>query len=203
MPGCRDAGDIGVGISMPLSYDDDVPVRTVLDEKLFAGPREVVDRFLPEFETCCPPCCWLLGRRGETEDLGAIARLHRVAGRTPPVRLAGEQEQAAAAPGGDGDARRDDEAASGGCAEAGPPRRKRSAFAGRPRGRAPNSAVAAIAIHRDDAYARQCEAVVARIADEGVELDRAIFSPLGGGHHGDVGTLHLAQAARCCAVVRS
>jgi len=53
--------------------------------------------------------------------------------------------------------------------------------------------VATIAIHRDDAYARQCEAVVARIADEGVELDRTVFYPLGGGQAGDVGTLRLAD----------
>ena len=53
--------------------------------------------------------------------------------------------------------------------------------------------MATIAIHRDDAYARQCEAVVARIADEGVELDRTVFYPLGGGQAGDVGTLRLAD----------
>lgn len=50
-----------------------------------------------------------------------------------------------------------------------------------------------IAIHRDDAYARQCEAVVTRIDDAGVELDRTVFYPLGGGQAGDIGTLHLAD----------
>jgi Ser-tRNA(Ala) deacylase AlaX len=48
-----------------------------------------------------------------------------------------------------------------------------------------------IAIHRDDAYARRCEAVVTRIDDDGVELDRTVFYPLGGGQAGDTGALHL------------
>jgi Ser-tRNA(Ala) deacylase AlaX len=56
--------------------------------------------------------------------------------------------------------------------------------------------VATIAIHRDDAYARACEAVVTRVADDGVELDRTVFYPLGGGQAGDSGTLVLADGAR-------
>jgi len=50
-----------------------------------------------------------------------------------------------------------------------------------------------IAIHREDAYARQCAAIVTRVTDDGVELDRTVFYPLGGGQAGDSGTLTLAD----------
>jgi len=60
--------------------------------------------------------------------------------------------------------------------------------------------VATIAIHRDDAYARQCEAVVTRVADEGVELDRTVFYPLGGGQAGDSGALTLADGTRLAVI---
>jgi len=53
--------------------------------------------------------------------------------------------------------------------------------------------VATIAVHREDAYARRCEAVVTHVADDGVELDRTVFYPLGGGQAGDIGTLRLAD----------
>jgi Ser-tRNA(Ala) deacylase AlaX len=56
--------------------------------------------------------------------------------------------------------------------------------------------VAAIAIHREDAYARRCEAVVTRLGDDGVELDRTVFYPLGGGQAGDLGTLRLADGTQ-------
>lgn len=52
------------------------------------------------------------------------------------------------------------------------------------------------AIHRGDAYARECEAVVTRIADDGVELDRTVFYPLGGGQAGDTGALWLDDGTR-------
>lgn len=55
--------------------------------------------------------------------------------------------------------------------------------------------MATIAIHRNDAYARQCEAVVTRITEEGVELDRTVFYPLGGGQAGDRGELRLADGS--------
>ncbi len=61
-------------------------------------------------------------------------------------------------------------------------------------------AVATLAIHREDAYARQCEAVVTRVADDGVELDRTVFYPLGGGQAGDVGTLRLADGTRLAVI---
>jgi len=50
-----------------------------------------------------------------------------------------------------------------------------------------------IAIHREDAYARQCEAVVTRVDDGGIELDRTVFYPLGGGQAGDAGVLRLGD----------
>jgi Ser-tRNA(Ala) deacylase AlaX len=60
--------------------------------------------------------------------------------------------------------------------------------------------VGTIAIHRDDAYARQCEAAVTRIADDGVELDRTVFYPLGGGQAGDIGALLLADGTRLAVI---
>jgi len=53
--------------------------------------------------------------------------------------------------------------------------------------------VGTVAIHREDPYARQCEGFVTRIADDGVELDRTVFYPLGGGQAGDAGTLLLGE----------
>ncbi len=50
-----------------------------------------------------------------------------------------------------------------------------------------------LALHRDDAYLQSCSAVVTRVFDEGVELDRTVFYPLGGGQAGDIGVLELAD----------
>jgi len=47
------------------------------------------------------------------------------------------------------------------------------------------------ALYRTDAYLRQCEARVTHLGDDGVELDRTVFYPLGGGQAGDSGTLTL------------
>ena len=44
-------------------------------------------------------------------------------------------------------------------------------------------------LFRDDAYLRECDAVVTAVDDDGIELDRTVFYPLGGGQPGDVGTL--------------
>ncbi len=45
------------------------------------------------------------------------------------------------------------------------------------------------ALFREDAYLRECDAVVTNVGDDGVELDRTVFYPLGGGQAGDAGFL--------------
>ncbi len=57
-----------------------------------------------------------------------------------------------------------------------------------------------VALHREDAYARQCEAVVTHVAEDGVELDRTVFYPLGGGQAGDGGALWLADGTRLAVI---
>jgi misacylated tRNA(Ala) deacylase len=52
------------------------------------------------------------------------------------------------------------------------------------------------ALFRSDAYLRSCDAVVTRVADDGVELDRTVFYPLGGGQAGDSGWLVTADGTR-------
>ncbi|HTT11976.1 MAG TPA: alanyl-tRNA editing protein [Burkholderiaceae bacterium] len=47
------------------------------------------------------------------------------------------------------------------------------------------------ALYRSDAYLRHCEAHVTHVSAEGVELDRTVFYPLGGGQAGDSGMLTL------------
>ena len=44
-------------------------------------------------------------------------------------------------------------------------------------------------LFREDPYLRSCEATVVAIHPEGVELDRTVFYPLGGGQAGDTGRL--------------
>jgi len=56
--------------------------------------------------------------------------------------------------------------------------------------------VSTLALHRDDAYLQSCTAVVDTGLDEGVELDRTVFYPLGGGQAGDVGVLELADGTQ-------
>jgi misacylated tRNA(Ala) deacylase len=52
------------------------------------------------------------------------------------------------------------------------------------------------ALHRADAYLRSCSARVTQVGDDGVELDRTVFYPLGGGQAGDRGALVLADGGR-------
>lgn len=44
-------------------------------------------------------------------------------------------------------------------------------------------------LFRDDAYLRECEAVVTAVDERGVRLDRTVFYPNGGGQPGDTGQL--------------
>jgi misacylated tRNA(Ala) deacylase len=44
-------------------------------------------------------------------------------------------------------------------------------------------------LFRDDAYLRSCEATVTASGPDGIELDRTVFYPMGGGQPGDVGVL--------------
>jgi misacylated tRNA(Ala) deacylase len=48
-------------------------------------------------------------------------------------------------------------------------------------------------LFRDDAYARTASARVLAVSDGGIELDRTIFYPLGGGQQGDTGVLRRAN----------
>jgi misacylated tRNA(Ala) deacylase len=51
-------------------------------------------------------------------------------------------------------------------------------------------------LFRDDAYLKTANARVIAISDRGIELDRTIFYPLGGGQPGDVGALVRANGER-------
>ncbi|MGE5337721.1 MAG: alanyl-tRNA editing protein [Gemmatimonadota bacterium] len=56
--------------------------------------------------------------------------------------------------------------------------------------------MATIALHREDARLRACDAVITHVFADGVELDRTVFYPLGGGQAGDTGTLVLEDGTR-------
>ena len=47
-------------------------------------------------------------------------------------------------------------------------------------------------LFREDAYLKICEATVTAVSDAGVELDRTVFYPTGGGQPGDVGALRMS-----------
>lgn len=51
------------------------------------------------------------------------------------------------------------------------------------------------ALYRTDSYLRACDACVTAVTSDGVELDRTVFYPLGGGQAGDTGTLTLADGS--------
>jgi misacylated tRNA(Ala) deacylase len=60
--------------------------------------------------------------------------------------------------------------------------------------------MATIALHREDPRLRACDAVVTNVFDEGVELDRTVFYPVGGGQAGDTGALVLDDGTRVAVV---
>jgi len=55
-------------------------------------------------------------------------------------------------------------------------------------------------IFRDDAYARTAAARVTSVNERGIELDRTLFYPLGGGQPGDTGTLVRANGERIAVI---
>ncbi len=50
-------------------------------------------------------------------------------------------------------------------------------------------------VFRTDSYATQCEAVVTAVDENGIQLDRTVFYPMGGGQPGDTGVLRNAAGA--------
>lgn len=44
-------------------------------------------------------------------------------------------------------------------------------------------------IFRGDAYVKECEATVTRVDEQGIQLNRTVFYPMGGGQPGDTGRL--------------
>jgi misacylated tRNA(Ala) deacylase len=50
-------------------------------------------------------------------------------------------------------------------------------------------------LFRADAYLESSEAVVTAAGPDGIELDRTVFYPMGGGQPGDIGTLRRADGA--------
>jgi misacylated tRNA(Ala) deacylase len=53
--------------------------------------------------------------------------------------------------------------------------------------------VATECLFHDDAYLRQCKARVISVSERGIELDRTVFYPAGGGQAGDTGWLRRAD----------
>ena len=48
-------------------------------------------------------------------------------------------------------------------------------------------------LFRDDAYLKSCAARVVALSERGIELDRTVFYPRGGGQPGDSGGLRRAD----------
>jgi len=55
-------------------------------------------------------------------------------------------------------------------------------------------------LFRADAYLRSTDAVITAVGSDGIELDRTVFYPMGGGQPGDIGTLRCADG-RTIAIV--
>ncbi|HEY5701545.1 MAG TPA: alanyl-tRNA editing protein [Gammaproteobacteria bacterium] len=56
-------------------------------------------------------------------------------------------------------------------------------------------------LFREDAYMRSCDAVVTRVGDNGIILDRTVFYPMGGGQPGDVGVLEPVDGSEPVRIV--
>lgn len=50
-------------------------------------------------------------------------------------------------------------------------------------------------LFRIDAYVTECEAVITAVDDNGIQLDRTVFYPMGGGQPGDTGMLRNATGS--------
>ena len=48
-------------------------------------------------------------------------------------------------------------------------------------------------LFREDAHLQRCDARISAITEAGIELDRTVFYPHGGGQAGDAGLLRLAD----------
>jgi len=51
-------------------------------------------------------------------------------------------------------------------------------------------------LFREDAYLRHCEARIVAVGERGVEVDRTVFYPMGGGQPGDTGVLVRADGSQ-------
>ena len=51
-------------------------------------------------------------------------------------------------------------------------------------------------LFREDAYLRHCEARIVAVGERGVEVDRTVFYPMGGGQPGDTGVLIRADGSQ-------
>jgi len=51
-------------------------------------------------------------------------------------------------------------------------------------------------LFREDARLAECQARIVAVADDGIQLDRTVFYPHGGGQAGDTGVLHLPDGRR-------
>ncbi len=56
-------------------------------------------------------------------------------------------------------------------------------------------------LFREDAYMRSCDAVVTRVGEHGIILNRTVFYPMGGGQPGDVGVLEPADGGEPVRIV--
>jgi misacylated tRNA(Ala) deacylase len=55
-------------------------------------------------------------------------------------------------------------------------------------------------LFREDAYLRQCTANITGVSEHGIELDRTVFYPMGGGQLGDRGSLVLRDGSEIAIV---